>query len=415
MITRKAMFTRMVTRSLTRRRSRVIIAVLAVAIGATTLFALVTIAVDVPKQMSREMRGYGANLLIMPAAGASDLSASVAVQVEEITAGQDVIAWAPYRYHNVLANSQPYLVAGTDLAAAREVSPYWYVDGAWPARAGEVMIGQDIASWLDLEAGQTIELQTSEAPSAEVKEDGAEGGHAHNHGAGGDGADGEVADGAAAEPADDVYATFAISGVVSTGGSEDSLIVMDLADLEEFTGVDGKLDAIEYSVAASAGEIDRLAREISATVSGAEATGVKRLTEADTSVLATLRSLLGLVTAIVLALTMIGVSTTMMAVVAERRNEIALRKALGGTPRQIGREFLVEGLALGAVGGLLGTGLGYALARAVSWNVFHRGVHFDWVLALLTVVGSTLVAWAACLIPVRRTQEIDPAVVLAGE
>ena len=47
------MFWRMVASSILRRRSRVLIAVLAVAIGATTLSGLATIAIDVPAQMAR--------------------------------------------------------------------------------------------------------------------------------------------------------------------------------------------------------------------------------------------------------------------------------------------------------------------------------------------------------------------------
>ena len=66
-MSRRAMFWRMVISSILRRRSRVLIAILAVAIGATTLSGLVTIAVDVPAQMAREIRSYGANLVVTPA------------------------------------------------------------------------------------------------------------------------------------------------------------------------------------------------------------------------------------------------------------------------------------------------------------------------------------------------------------
>ena len=66
-MSRRAMFWRMVTSSILRRRSRVLIAILAVAIGATTLSGLVTIAVDVPAQLAREIRSYGANLVATPA------------------------------------------------------------------------------------------------------------------------------------------------------------------------------------------------------------------------------------------------------------------------------------------------------------------------------------------------------------
>ena len=67
LMSRRAMFWRMVISSILRRRSRVLIAILAVAIGATTLSGLVTIAVDVPAQLAREIRSYGANLVVTPA------------------------------------------------------------------------------------------------------------------------------------------------------------------------------------------------------------------------------------------------------------------------------------------------------------------------------------------------------------
>ncbi|MDK6900686.1 ABC transporter permease, partial [Streptococcus agalactiae] len=71
-----------------------------------------------------------------------------------------------------------------------------------------------------------------------------------------------------------------------------------------------------------------------------------------------LRSLMVIITVIVLALIMIGVSTTMMAVVTERRNEIGLRKALGAEDKSIVTEFLGEGVVLGLVGGVAGAALG---------------------------------------------------------
>ena len=50
---RRKMYLRMVTSSLIRRASRLIIAVLAIAIGATILSGLVTIYYDIPRQLTR--------------------------------------------------------------------------------------------------------------------------------------------------------------------------------------------------------------------------------------------------------------------------------------------------------------------------------------------------------------------------
>jgi putative ABC transport system permease protein len=227
------MFARMVMRSVTRRRSRVLIAVLAVAIGATTLFALAAVAIDIPRQMSREMRAYGANLLVLPADGAASVPADRLPAVAAAVGSDGLIGWAPYRYQTVRLNAQPYLAAGTDLAAVQAVSPYWHVDGDWPARPGQVLVGADIADWISLAPGDRVELT-----------------------------------------ADDGAVMFDVAGILATGGSEDTLVLMALADLEALTGVAGHLDVVEFSVAADALTIERLAAGVEAAVPGVVATPV---------------------------------------------------------------------------------------------------------------------------------------------
>jgi len=82
-----------------------------------------------------------------------------------------------------------------------------------------------------------------------------------------------------------------------------------------------------------------------------------------TSVSKTLTVLLAGIAALSLLVGGIGVMNIMLVSVSERTREIGLRKAIGAPPYAIRRQFLVEAIALGLTGGLLGALLGIFGAR----------------------------------------------------
>ncbi len=207
---------------------------------------------------------------------------------------------------------------------------------------------------------------------------------------------------------------YTVTGILTTGGEEESYIFMSLEDMEGLTGED-TADVAELSVSASADELDAYAEQITESTDGVRARLVKRVTRSETAVLGKLQSLVFLVTAVVLILTMICVSTTMMAVVSERRREIGLRKALGASDGSIRTEFLGEGMFLGLLGGIIGAILGFVFAQVVSVNVFGSSITFQPLLLPAAVIVSMAVAALSCLQPIKRSVAIDPAIVLKDE
>ena len=459
-MSKRAMFWRMVASSVLRRRSRVLIAVLAVAIGATTLSGLATITVDVPAQMAREIRSYGANLVVTGADGQAMDDEALAAVDQELPAAQ-LVGSASFDYETVTVNDQPYVAGGTDLAAVRQMSPFWFVDGEWPSGSAQVLLGEEVATTIDAKTGDRItinQLDGTASSNAAAASGSAASGKANSSGAAASGGGKANSSGAAptapglgsqdgaqsasnplsAQTAQGAQAsqgaqaaqgaqtaqsgadgqarsiTVTVSGILKTGGNEDGYIYMSADDMVELTGA-WEPSIAQYSVALEGDQLTALVDSINASVPSVRAQTVKRLVQSDSGVIDMLRSLLGIITVIVLALTTIGVSTTMIAVVTERRNEIGLRKALGATSRSIMGEFMGEGVALGAIGGLVGAAAGYALAAAISWNVFHRAVAVHPLILIATVVSSVAVAVVACLPPVRRALAVDPALVLRGE
>jgi putative ABC transport system permease protein len=373
------MFFKMQINSLVRRRSRMMSALLAIAIGATVVLGMTAVSFDIPRQMGREFRNYGANMILTASGSDARMSLEDAREASKVIPPEFLFGMTPYRYEIVRINMQGYTVAGTDFNQARSTSPYWNVTGEYPSGEEEILIGFDIAEFTKLSAGSAITV-TGRATS----------GARFSRG-------------------------MKVSGIVRTGGAEDGFIFMRLDTLEYLMGDSGIADVVEVSVVAETSALRALINDIAAASSKISPQIVKRVAQSEASVLSRLRSLFFLVTLIVLALTIFCVGTTMTTVVLERRKEIGLKKALGADNKMIAAEFLCEGLLLGCAGGLLGVALGYFFARAVSMSVFGREMSLGWYLPPMAILVSIAVTIIACLLPVRRAVDVEPAVVLRGE
>ncbi|WP_285716963.1 FtsX-like permease family protein [Pelosinus sp. IPA-1] len=376
-MTKQSMYFKMIWHALLRRRSRMLIALLAVAIGATVVSGLVTIYYDVPRQMGREFRSYGANLLLLPAGDQQILTEAEIDKATNLVPAEKLIGIAPYLYDRIKVNEQPLLAAGTRFQAVKKVSPYWQIRGAWPEeKSEEIVLGSEVAERLQVEPGQMVTLSAA-GNEAEKK--------------------------------------VKVAGIVRTGGSEENFVFLDLSLLQQMLHKEGRISVAQTSVTANETELNDLTQAIGEQVPSVLPRLVKQVTQSEQTVLGKLQALVYLVTIVVLLLTLICVATTMMAVVTERRKEIGLKKALGAENRSIILEFLGEGLALGALGGLMGTVLGFFFAQAVSVNVFGRGISFQPLIALLALVVSITVTGLACLVPVKIATDVEPAIVLRGE
>lgn len=377
-MTKRQMFVRMTLSSLMRRRSRMLVALLAVALGAAVLFGLVTIYRDVPRQMSSAFRSYGANLILTPANKSQDLNLQVLTAVNEQAGNDRVVGIAPFRYENIRINEQPFIAAGTDFEQVRKTSPYWGVQGKWPQQSGQILIGREVAEHIRAFVGDRLTVTVT------------------RHGGSSD-------------------LDLTVSGILETGSTEEGFVYMSEADLTQLTGYDRGYDAVECSIKGDQHSLRLLSENIIAAFPAVKAQPVERVAQSEGRVLSRLQALVWIVTLVVMVLTMVCVATTMLAAAAERRQEIGLRKALGASSLSIVRQFMAESLLLGALGGILGAILGYFFALYVSRTVFASPVNPDPLLGLITVITAIAVTGISSYLPVYKASLTDPAIVLRGE
>jgi putative ABC transport system permease protein len=143
-------------------------------------------------------------------------------------------------------------------------------------------------------------------------------------------------------------------------------------------------------------------------------TSASTLASTAASVTTTLTILLASVAAISLLVGGIGVMNIMLVSVTERTQEIGLRKALGATPRDLLRQFLIEAATLSFVGGVLGVA-----AALLAGFLVPRLANIAVTITATPVIIAVAVAAGVGLIfgvyPAARAARLAPIAALRAE
>ncbi|WP_403021558.1 ABC transporter permease [Salinibacterium sp. GXW1014] len=109
----------------------------------------------------------------------------------------------------------------------------------------------------------------------------------------------------------------------------------------------------------------------------------------------------------------LGIANVTLLSVLERVGEIGLRRSLGATQRQVGRQFMVESIVIGLIGGLIGAAVGVVTVVLVAVVQGWTPVTSPWVALAGTVLGAG-VGWASGWYPAWRAGRIEPVTALRG-
>ena len=278
------------------------------------------------------------------------------------------------------------VAVGTDLAAISRMNPGWResqaMDYSGPLSLPLCAVGAHIASRLHVASGDTIHFQPLTSSAGARAAAGAE---------------------------------CRLASVITTGASEDDQMFLPLEELQSAMGMAGKISLVQLRLDGETGEIERSIHELSKALPGVDVRPIRQIVYSEGRVLGVIRWFLLSVTSLVLVIILICLTATMTAMALERRKDVGVMKALGGSELQVMRLFLAEGAALGLVGGCVGFFVGSFWAFGLARHLFGVTLNVIWWALPLVCALASLMALGAAMFLVRLVRAIQPAVVLKGE
>jgi putative ABC transport system permease protein len=163
-------------------------------------------------------------------------------------------------------------------------------------------------------------------------------------------------------------------------------------------------------------DLDKLANTINDKVAGVRAIPPSTLVNAFKAASLVLTAITTGSALLALVIGGLSVINTMLMAVTERVREIGLKKAVGARTGHVMREFVSEASVIGAIGGLIGLGLGWAVTTLVNLALVsgNQAELFDLsvrlvVLSLAFAIGLGALAG---VIPALRAAQLDPVTAL---
>jgi lipoprotein-releasing system permease protein len=113
---------------------------------------------------------------------------------------------------------------------------------------------------------------------------------------------------------------------------------------------------------------------------------------------------------VILAVTL-GISSVLAVSVVQKSKEIGILKAMGATKNSASKIFLLQGLLLGFVGAVAGSGLGILLIKMFQFfNSGESSFEINFQLGSILIIGAIAVAAStiASVIPARSSANLNP-------
>ncbi len=278
--------------------------------------------------------------------------------------------------------SYPLLFRGFEFKNANDIYGFdeKIIKGDLPNSQDEVMLGKDLVEDLDLKVGDTLDLII---PSGEIKE-------------------------------------VRLTGVydLKIKAINNSWLLAEIETAGQIFDKDGQLSAIEMQVK-DVFKADETAQKIEATLDHTiTTTNWKAENEELLSGLVGQSASSYLIQVFVLLAVLLGISSVLAISVVQKSRQIGILKAMGIKNKTASLIFLFQGLILGIIGAILGTGLGLALTYIFSTFVKNPDgtplvpFYLDYTFVIISVTVAIAASTLSALIPARKSSKLNPIEVI---
>jgi putative ABC transport system permease protein len=386
----------LVLKDISRRKTKLGLAVLSVVVAAAAIVAVVTTFSAATEGLYEESNQFGANIIVRPevtniplvegstsigslSTGENYIEESEIPKIHTIQNNSNLAVVAPRLYGVAKLGDSNVVVMGVDPEKEKTLKPWWKVQGRWMAantsensEKPEVMVGSDIAGPLGLKEGTPITLSQGNI-SVEAQ----------------------------------------VAGVIeSTGGNEDGYVILPLAASQYLLSKEGKVSSLEVRALCNDCPVEEISRQIEEVFPGLEARSMSQIVETEMAVVEHTESSAMAVSIITLLVSTLTVASTMLASVNEKLKEIGIMRAVGASDRQVVSMLLFEGAIIGIIGGGIGFAIGTAASAIAAPMLVSVSPPTMWEI-LPGVAGICIVTgMIASIIPAKRALGVDPAEVL---
>ena len=373
-------------RNTRRKWMKTLLLLVVFTLGVTSIVSLNYVSSVVGDSLEKKLTAFGANILVRPhhekltvsygglsmgdmVLGMSDLDEEgVNERIGSIELKDRIAVVAPKLVALVKANGTGVGLIGVRFDREQVLKGYWVVDGAFPVRMSDVMLGSKVADKLGLVVGDTVDLSGQEAT---------------------------------------------VSGILRpTGSDDDSVIFGPLDFVQKHFGTPGRVSFIEVAALCAGCPIEDIVNQLQAVVPDADIQALQSIVKQRMYSVEFVKRLILTVSLVILFIACCMVGVTMLASVNERIKEIGLMRSIGFGRGSIFAIFCFEAMLIGVLAGVVGYLCGYALSLkvlALLDMVKEAVVIFDPAHMALTGLLIVSVSVLSALFPAWKASSVEPS------